>query len=586
MNDEEGALAKDIAKYGAAAADALVGMLDSTDAETYQLITYCLFSLKKEDFRPRHLEPMAIAASRRRDWLPNAIADIDTDEAAEFLARDFRRAPQTMAQIDNALERMAPRSIPPLLSEFRRASEDESGFLQGLTAVFSDCGPRASSAVEPLTTIALDSSQPAFRRKAAIKYLGAIGPPSQKSFPELRALAGREAGQFALVIEDAIAGSRTSDAADLLIDKAIDEARTKGETNYFREIATEIGPAGSHLAGRLVELLDNRDANVRLGACRTLGYLGKIDVWPHLGRMLKAEDWRIAHSAALSLTQLGAEGGRPLLESCRENHWYPRVRHVADYALRRLAGGDATEIDSKRLGPATHGAKLEAAFDSYDWKDEFLKPLDDLSHLALPVRKEKPESILYFARPENEEYAKVLEAMEGGRRTLEISHSDIYRAILAGAPEAVEQWKRLERFGPRVIAMVEEADTTVVAIAAGEWHGGIFVVKKGEPAKLVYGGFIRFMFRWNREIVVLSGLTHMGIDQGAVYRIAPDGDGWQARFLYALPGCPQFGCVLADGRLLANCMGGAVAITPDGEFEYLGSGKVRVVDPAGPKLPE
>ena len=38
--------------------------------------------------------------------MPNAIADVGTDEVAKFLAKEFRRFPQTRAQIDNALERM------------------------------------------------------------------------------------------------------------------------------------------------------------------------------------------------------------------------------------------------------------------------------------------------------------------------------------------------------------------------------------------------------------------------------------------------------------------------------------------------
>jgi hypothetical protein len=117
--------------------------------------------------------------------------------------------------------------------------------------------------------------------------------------------------------------------------------------------------------------------------------------------MLKAEDWRIAYSAALSLTQLKAVASRPSLKFCRDHYWYPRVRYAADFALRRLAEVDATKADRDRLGPTVNAKNLESAFGTFDFHDGQLRPLDDLASipgLTLPAKDAAMKDSLYFAR--------------------------------------------------------------------------------------------------------------------------------------------------------------------------------------------
>lgn len=579
MNPEEGTLAETIARHGRAATAPLIALLETEDPEIYQLVTYCLWTLKKGDFEPRDLAPMAQAANKRREWLPNAIANIDTDEAAAFLAKEFHRQPETKAQIDNALERMAPRSVAPLLSEFSAASAEETDFLDGLTSVLRDCGDRAASAVEPLTLIALDAAQPLFRRTAAVRYLGAIWPSSRPAFPRLLALAEREGGDFAETVSMAIEGSRTPEVADVLFDRAIAEARASDDLSGFRCLATMISPKAKHQADRLVTLLDDPNPNVRLGACRTLGYLEKPVVWPHLRRMLKAQDWRIAHSAALSLAQLGAKAGRPSLEFCRDHHWYPRVRYAAGYALRRLDGEKASKLDFIRLGFDFGSDTPEAVFGGFDCGDGELRPLDNLPALPGLARTEDGKALetpYEFSLPADQKRARLLiEAV--GYSFLQAKHPDLYQAIKEGAPEAVARWW----FNPDVIGIEREGATTLVGIAAGEEHGGIFAIEPGEKAKHIVKDFTVSLLRWNGNLIVLSGLQHMSLDYGRVHRLVPDGKEWKREFLYALPGCPRQASVLADGRLFANCEGGAVAITPSGEFEYLGSGEKKPEEEPG-----
>lgn len=81
---------------------------------------------------------------------------------------------------------------------------------------------------------------------------------------------------------------------------------------------------------------------------------------------------------------------------------------------------------------------------------------------------------------------------------------------------------------------------------------------------------------WDKRLIAFAGFQHSMTDRGAVYEVAQDAGVWTAKYRFALPGCPQTNVgILPDGRLFANCQGGAVAISADGTFTYLGSGDGR-----------
>jgi hypothetical protein len=138
------------------------------------------------------------------------------------------------------------------------------------------------------------------------------------------------------------------------------------------------------------------------------------------------------------------------------------------------------------------------------------------------------------------------------------------------------RWPNFTRESPK--AIIRRDPHAYEARSPNHHFGGIFAIEPGEKAKQIVKDFTKSLLRWNGNLIVVSGLEHMGVDHGLVHRIVRDGNGWKSEFLHALPGCPRHASVLADGRLFANCEGGAVVITPAGEFEYLGSGKAR--DPA------
>ena len=134
MDEAEQKLAEELATHGTAAADLLIPLLKSESGDVRQLAGYCLLDLPAGALLERHLPALMEACAVERDWLPNAIADIDSEEAVEFLAKEFRKNPQTQAQIDHALIRISPRSIEPLLRQFEVAGEEEDEFVRSLAA--------------------------------------------------------------------------------------------------------------------------------------------------------------------------------------------------------------------------------------------------------------------------------------------------------------------------------------------------------------------------------------------------------------------------------------------------------------------
>ncbi len=399
--------------------------------------------------------------------------------------------------------------------------------------------------------MASDENAPLHRRLNAIRYLGAIGPSSKSTFPKLRELATEDANPLSDAVGKAIAGSRTAEAAELMLPQALAAARHDGELYLFRDIA-DLGKDAATLGDRLVELLDDPDPAVRLGACLTLGHTTRLDLWPHLARALKDRDWRVSFAACSSLGHLKAKGAEASLDALARSHWYPRVRHAALAARFRVQGKEAPEEHSRHVG---FDSSDENFFFHFSSGDLHLKPMDEVT-LGIPSPSER--QFVPWGSEEDQ---------GSGMETFMTLHPRLHKAISA-SPDA-KAWGSICRF----VDLLEKKDVTLVALAAGEWVGGLFAVSASGEVSTVLKEDIVALLEWDGRIVTLSGMNHMGMDEGAVHEVVLKDGKWTAVYLYALPGCPRSGGLLPDGRLVANCQGGAVAIAKDGTFEYLGSGE-------------
>jgi hypothetical protein len=76
---------------------------------------------------------------------------------------------------------------------------------------------------------------------------------------------------------------------------------------------------------------------------------------------------------------------------------------------------------------------------------------------------------------------------------------------------------------------------------------------------------VKAIHRLGAHVVAVTGLAHLGIDEGMLYRVqrAPDGE-LAALPWKRLPGAPRRSGLLDDGSLFVGCHGGAVVIRADG----------------------
>ncbi len=73
-------------------------------------------------------------------------------------------------------------------------------------------------------------------------------------------------------------------------------------------------------------------------------------------------------------------------------------------------------------------------------------------------------------------------------------------------------------------------------------------------------------------VVVVTGLLHLGINEGMIYQVSRGVDGaWEATKWRALPGGPESSGLLKNGDLLVKCsLGGSVEISPQGNMRMAG----------------
>lgn len=244
-----------------------------------------------------------------------------------------------------------------------------------------------------------------------------------------------------------------SSVANQHLDEAISKAR-KGDFDLFEKL---IPLEADELADRLVTLLEDPDPNVRLGACRTLGHSKRVNLAQPIARRLKDTDWRVCHSACLSLVKLEGKDAIPELDALSRSHWYPRVKSTAKYAIHHLQGIEQDE-------------ELQMSARAWNLIDRNLHPLP--KH-AVARLKPSTDNIGFLPWDRSPHWPPDAEI-----ETFRIRHPKLHAAIDEGNNEAKRKgWS----YFCRITGLMEKQETSLVGIMAGEWVGGLFAIS-GEKA--------------------------------------------------------------------------------------------------------
>ncbi len=496
----------------------------------------------KDGLRPEHLDQLKEGYRNKGGWLPHAIGSLDSDEAAEFLAKEFRANPKTHGQVDWALMSMGELAVPFLLKEFDDADpEQEQGYFEGLRHLFKGdhvyegMKDKAKIAIPHLMKVAESKDVDVRRRQEAIKTVGCVGKAATPFFPRLRALAQEEPDKFDEAVTQAIVSSETSSTAEVLANKV-----DAGADHYtVREIAL-LGTDAKDVGPRVQRWLNNPNWETRVMAARTLGAIGYTDAKMSLQKLLSSKaDWRLAYVATKSLADMRAAESITALEETSREHWFPIVRNAAKDALRRIQHGGEPE-----------GHEGTAAGDLVDYvfidRDELSIEEDELK--GLKPRKRGAGRRTSFGAFQQRQPALA-------KKFIEIRNTN-GEGMLEGLGSIIE---------------FPIDDGLLLGAAAGEWFGGLhYAPKEGEHRRLLHENIFGIE-KWTGRIFVASGTYHMGVNEGIIHEVAIE-DGKVALVpWFVLPGLPTSMWVTEDEKLIVACVGGTLAFSGEGEFRYYGS---------------
>jgi hypothetical protein len=291
----------------------------------------------------------------------------------------------------------------------------------------------------------------------------------------------------------------------------------------LREDARASGPA-------IVKQLGAPNHVVRTSAVRALGYIGWPEAAAHLLLLLSdPDDWSLVYASAESLGRLRVKSAVGELDRVARSHWYPPVRAAAGKAIEVIGGRDRYP-DEFQSGPALD--------------------FDVWQHVEVPPSKAHPA---FSPEPDR------LSAAECASQSVVVEWANW-------------DWEKnrpsFDRRKEKPTCGLRFGKGLLLGIDQGEFGGRLFY-REGKTTTLLLDENAHAIHRFGTGALVLTGLSHMSGNQGAVWRIDPGPDGRPiVRRWKTLPGSPERSGVLADGRVFISCReGGDLLLAPDGTMQ-------------------
>ena len=504
-------------------------------------VTSYVISDCREGLKPEHIDQLIDGFRNGGRWLPGTIAAFGTDQAAEFLAKEFRANPEILGQVDSSLMRMGEKAVPFLLKEFDEADpEREPRYFEGMRFLFKGdhiydgMKDKAKSAIPHLLKIAESENSDLIRRREAIMTIGCVGKAAMPYFPRLQALVQKEPEKFGDAVKKALIASETSVTAEILADQV-----DAGADQYtVREIAS-LGLEAQNVGPRVVGWLSHPNWEIRVMATSTLSAIGYKDATKTLEELLTSQsDWRLAYNATKSLAKLRALESIPALEEASRNHWFPIVRNGAKDALKILQQDETPE------------------------KNAFWSDLELADYVIVDRDK------LVVAEDEMEDLKPLKNG--AGQRSLFIDFK-LRRPALAKKFIEMRNTNGVEMldFGNMIEFPMSEG--VLLGASAGEWTGGLqYAPVKGEQRRLLQEN-ISGIESWKGRTLVASGMYHMGMNEGIIHKVVVEGENATMVPWFILPGLPKSLLVTEDEKLIVSCIGGTIIFSDEGKFRYYGA---------------
>ncbi|QRP64525.1 HEAT repeat domain-containing protein [Rhodanobacter sp. FDAARGOS 1247] len=466
---------------------------------------------------PSDLPALKQAISREHGggWIVRALAKFPVEQAAAVVIPIVERE-GGMNQAGFVLGEMMPRALPQVLRRMAHAPGTERDNLAAALSFdssFPEAAPSRTPMLRALVDAATNRSLPADEREQALRLVAAFGVRARSHGAAIRPLA--------------------SDGDPRLHKAAHSALRSMLDPSVLGEILASCPPPGTEATFKpdpgapppLVDAPGESEAADCFGALAGMGQ-DAGQVAPQLLPYLKSTSWRWRMQTAEALGLLGnrsvSSALHPLLE---DRDW----QVVAATILAEVRLGDETAVPALRQVAQTH------------WFAAVRRAADE-AVAALQAGNPKALDSLY--RTDNR-----------------------FANLLWNNPLAKEAASCVLPAATRAPMSVDLHGGTLGGSDRGEFGGNLTWMRAGAPPKLLLERNVSGMLKLSdRTAWVITGLSHMGMEYAAVYRVQITGDGKVAiSRLLNLPAASRDLSVDGDGLRSSGWVGSYLLVPADAE---------------------
>lgn len=546
MTPAESALVSRIRGYPGAV-DALVSLLEDPDDNVANIAAAALRDAHAID--PKYFPQIVRGLDRGLGWLAPALGRMETDQAAEEAVDRLlvsESAPHN--QEAYAVELSGLRAVPFIVAHAAcnpTCGKDTHWILGAVLSRMNEDARR--TAASGLMDVAESSPEPLVRK--VLGMINGLGEPGIVLESRLVVLRDQRPS-LQPSVDTALIGIRSPRAGVIFAE----QLQKEPDVLTLRDLA-ETGDAG-FAAGNVVQgLLDDGNAEIRVAAARTLGFIGYEPAASALiAKLNDAVDVRLSWAAAESLGRLGVSSAIGPLEQAAASHWYPPVREASQRAVRHI-------LDRTAYEPRFHAHNFPFEFFAYQSIEGEQKPCARFAERELREPKDKK---LYVRTAQ-------VALQELAYATTVVSFGPADRPVNEGSNGVIEMTaENMVEHRKTVLQVPDVALRTehgwLVGGDRGEWGGELVYLGDDGVRQTLLERNVEDIFMYGGRYVATVGLAHLTMNDGEVVALSQTPDGaWHSETWRVLPGAPQMSCLTRQGELLvATSSGDGVVISPDG----------------------
>lgn len=546
LSAEQQALIRAVLNFGDAAVEPLVRLLSHPDKGVAALAGAALGDIPKID--PKYLPEVRAGLDRELGWLVRALGRMnDTDAAREAVFRYLKSNSAPHNQEAYAVVMCGALAIPPIVEAADCADRCGKHDHELLAQILEQMGPEKALAVPGLLNIVKRTNVPRKTAEGALLMISELGELARGIEPELLMLrtSRPELREF---IDVSLIGIGSDIAGEIYAE----QLRSGADLFLLRDLA-ETGLAGHDAGLEVSKLLKHKDWDIRIGAARTLGFIGyNKSVNALLVLLDDPADVQLHWVAIESLGRLLAKSARKRLGEIERTHWYPPVRLAAKRALSHI--DTATPYVSN-----VNASVFQPEYFAYQWIGE---DVPDCARPILGMTSESSDRKLYAEVAPEKLKTLAYKTIQLSYGPPEDAKPDPDTGITAVTIEnMVEHREDLTQI-PEVALRVEQG--WLAGSNRGEWGGELMYIADNGAQQLITRSNIEDIYQLGDRLVATTGIAHLSINEGMIIELERSKSGvWTSTPWRRLPGAPVASGLVETGELFVKVVNGGGLLVSD-----------------------